>query len=200
MAELLDVVSPDGAAVLGVKDRDAVHRDGDWHRAFHLWVVRGDGILLQRRALHKESWPGLLDATAAGHLVTGETMQDGMREVEEELGVTYAFAQLTSLGVHRIDDEPRPGFVNREHQHVYGIRDERPLESWTAFDRVELDGLVLVGFDGFAALAEGRGTAEPARAWDGERLHDVLLGPADLIPTPYLVELLPRLAELGRSG
>ena len=83
--EILDVFDERGRH-LGTKRRADVHRDGDWHLAFHLWVVAPAGVLLQRRARGKSSWPGFLDASAAGHLLAGEAIRDGLREADEELG------------------------------------------------------------------------------------------------------------------
>jgi isopentenyldiphosphate isomerase len=193
--ELLDVVDADGASV-GVKPRAAVHRDGDWHVAFHLWVAGAGGVLLQRRARTKASWPGRLDATAAGHLVAGEGVADGLREAEEELGVAWPFEALVALGVHRVQDSERAGVFNREVQHVFGVRDDRPLEAFDAFDRAELDGLVLVGHDAFAALAGGSADGVPARAWDGERVRAAEVRAAELVPSPYLPALAGPLAAL----
>src|SRR4051794_10360357 len=197
--ELLDVFDDRGWH-RGVKERDAVHRDGDWHLAFHLWVVRPDGVLLQRRAATKSSWPGRLDATAAGHLIAGEQVRDGLREAEEELGVAYAFGALAPLGVHRVDDAERPGVRNRELQHVFAVCDARPLDAWTGLDREELDGLVLVAHDGFATLAAGGNGAVPARAWDGEALRDVEVAAGELVPAPYLAALAPRLQRVARAA
>jgi isopentenyldiphosphate isomerase len=197
--ELLDVFDEQGRHV-GTKRRADVHRDGDWHLAFHLWVVRAEGVLLQRRAASKASWPGRLDASAAGHLLAGEAIRDGLREAEEELGVAYSFERLTPLGVHRVADGERDGANNRELQHVFAIRDERPLDAWTAFDRVELEGLVLVGHEGFAALAAGAPGAVPGTAWDGERLAPVSVTAAELVPTPYLAALAPELALIGERS
>ncbi|MDX6727243.1 MAG: hypothetical protein QOK49_2048 [Baekduia sp.] len=200
--ELLDVVDEHGRH-LGVKRRGDVHRDGDWHLAFHLWVVRADGVLLQRRARDKSSWPGFLDASAAGHLLAGEAVPDGLREVEEELGAAYAFADLQPLGVHRVADDDHSGMVNRELQHVFAVRDERALEAWTAFDRVEVDGLVLVAHDAFAQLAAaaaaGRDAPAPvtATAWDGTRRSAVAVRAAELVPAPYLAALAAELARVG---
>lgn len=199
MTELLDVYAGDGTTLLGTKPRDEVHRDGDWHLAFHLWVVAPAGVLLQRRARDKDSWPGRLDATAAGHLVAGESVADGLREAEEELGVAYTFAGLVSLGVHRVEDERRPGRRNREHQHVFAVRDERPLEAWTAWDRTELDGLVLVSHDAFAALAAGEGPVA-GRSWDGRRARAVEVAPAELVPTPYLRKIVQPLRNVVAAG
>jgi isopentenyldiphosphate isomerase len=194
--ELLDVFDERGWHA-GIKRRDEVHRDGDWHLAFHLWVVRADGVLLQRRTMTKDSWPGCLDATAAGHLLAGEAVRDGLREAEEELGVAYAFEDLTPFGVHRVDEQ-----ANRELQHVFGVRDERPLEAWTDFDRVEVDGLVLVDHDGFATLTGARGARNgdgpvPMRTWDGERTAEGVVARDELVPAPYLGDLAPLLRRLG---
>lgn len=205
--ELLDVFDERGWH-LGTKPRADVHRDGDWHLAFHLWVVSPDGVLLQRRARDKASWPGYLDASAAGHLIAGEAIQDGLREADEELGAAYAFDDLESLGVHRVDETEQSGLVNRELQHVFAIRDDRPLEAWRDFDRVELDGLVLVGHDAFlelaGALADGderRAALEvPARAWDGSATHALRVTPAEVVPAPYLAAIAPALRRLGRGG
>jgi isopentenyldiphosphate isomerase len=194
--ELLDVYDDRGWHV-GVKDREAVHRDGDWHRAFHLWIVQPGGVLLQRRARDKASWPGRLDATAAGHLIAGEQIRDGPREAEEELGVAYAFDDLMPLGVHRVDDPERDGVRNRELQHVFAVRDDRPLSAWTAFDREELEGLVLVGHEDFAALAGGDAAAAPAQAWDGAVEAAIEVTVQELVPTQYLSAIAPLLARLS---
>lgn len=204
--ELLDVFNERGWHT-GVKRRGDVHRDGDWHLAFHLWVVRADGVLLQRRAATKSSWPSFLDATAAGHLLAGEAVQDGLREAEEELGTVYVFDDLESLGVHRVVDPERSGIVNRELQHVFAVRDERPLEEWTAFDRVEVDGLVLLGHDAFTALAAGVATESVSgtspvrgRAWDGRDVQDIEVGASELVPAPYLPLIAPELRRIAGAA
>jgi isopentenyldiphosphate isomerase len=191
--ELLDVYDPTGERHLGTKPRDAVHRDGDWHRCFHLWVVTADGVLLQRRSRAKEAFPGMLDATAAGHLVAGEQVADGLREVEEELGATWPLEALSDLGVHRVDDHPTPATTNREFQHVFAVFDDRPLTAWTALHRDEVDGLVLVGHDGLGALLSGGRCA--AREWDGTAVRDVEVDAAELVPAPYLAGIAGRLRD-----
>jgi isopentenyldiphosphate isomerase len=198
--ELLDVFDERGWH-RGTKRRDAVHRDGDWHRAFHLWVMSRGGVLLQRRAATKAAWPGRLDATAAGHLLAGEAVRDGLREAEEELGVAYAFDDLLPLGVHRVDEDHEEGLVNRELQHVFAVRDDRPLDAWTGFDREEVAGLVLVGHDAFATLTSGDGDgpatpATPGTEWDGERERAVDVRAGELVPAPYLRSIAGVLARL----
>jgi hypothetical protein len=191
--ELLDVLDEEGRPV-GVKTRGEVHRDGDWHAAFHLWVVQPGGVLLQRRALTKDSWPGRLDATAAGHLTAGESVPDGLREADEELGVAFSFDALIDLGVHLVDERIPGDGRNRERQHVFTVRDARPLDAWTSFDRAELAGLVLIALEDFAVVARGQ-RAVAAREWNGEITQDIEVRPSDLVPSPYLSELPDWLAE-----
>jgi len=104
-----------------------VHRGGLWHRCFHLWVVSGGGVLLQRRAADKEACGGMLDATAAGHLTAGDAVAGGAREAEEELGVAFALDGLASLGMRPVVDHPTQATTNRELQHVFLARDDRPV-------------------------------------------------------------------------
>jgi isopentenyldiphosphate isomerase len=202
--EILDVFDEHGGHI-GTKRRGDVHRDGDWHLAFHLWVVAPAGVLLQRRARDKSSWPGFLDASAAGHLLAGESIREGLREADEELGVAYVFDDLAHLGVHRVADTERSGTVNRELQHVFAVRDDRPLTAWRDFDRVELDGLVLVDHDGFAALAatvddrSARRRTVPAQSWDGAQAAGIEITAAEIVPTPYLHSIAPALRRVGEQ-
>lgn len=192
--ELLDVLDADGRPTGVTKARAAVHRDGDWHAAFHLWVVRPDGVLLQRRAAGKQSWAGYLDATAAGHLVAGEQTLDGLREAEEELGVAFDPDDLVALGVHVVDEPRAAGGRNRERQHLFLVRDDRPLTAYTELDASEVAGLVLVSHEDFAALVGGHQVAH-GRAWDGIVERDTVVSADELVPAPYLPELSTRLLE-----
>ncbi|MCD7838085.1 MAG: NUDIX domain-containing protein [Clostridiales bacterium] len=81
-------------------------------------------VLLQKRADTKESYPGLFDASAAGHVSAGEScVQAALRETREELGVTLSEEQLRLLGVRRlcILDESR-GFRSNEFNSIYLAR------------------------------------------------------------------------------
>ena len=48
--ELLEVLDGYGHPTGIAKPRAAIHVDGDWHQAFHCWIVRGGGseVVLQR--------------------------------------------------------------------------------------------------------------------------------------------------------
>lgn len=133
-AELLDVLTEDGQPTGTTKPRSQVHLEGDWHRAIHIWVVRGaDLVLLQRRALTKDLEPGKLDVSVGGHYRAGELFIDAIREAEEELGITFRPGQLEYLHtVKSVREYPDldPPRLDREFQEVYVGRDDRPLDQF----------------------------------------------------------------------
>src|SRR5438132_12277025 len=90
--ELLEVLDANGRATGRGLARAAIHIDGEWHKAFHCWILRDHGrqVVLQRRALGKDTYPGRWDAAAAGHWRFGESAEDAAREIEEELGLAVA--------------------------------------------------------------------------------------------------------------
>lgn len=171
---------------LGVERRDVVHRDGLWHRCFHLWVISGDGVLLQRRAADKEAFGGMLDATAAGHLLAGESVADGVREAEEELGVAFERGALEALGMRAMVDHPTSATINREFQHIFLARDSRPLAAWTGLDRVEVAGLAWVSVRDFGELVRGAVPGPwPALEWDGRTVAATRIAREEVVPASY---------------
>lgn len=120
--EQVDVLTADGAPTGIVKPKPDVHRDGDWHRAAHLWIVTPDGrVLLQRRAETKESWAGMWDVSVAGHIGAGERPLDAvLREAHEELGLELAPNDLRHLGTLRYQAVLHGGaYIENEFHEVY---------------------------------------------------------------------------------
>ncbi len=133
--EPFDVLTADGTPTGRVKPRAEVHRDGDWHRAIHVWVAGVDEcgtpfLMVQRRSSRKDTWPERLDATVGGHYRAGETLADTLREVKEEIGIIPDGQHLRSLGVRVCAKEAQTGIIDREIQDVFLLRDDRPLEDF----------------------------------------------------------------------
>ncbi len=85
--ELFDVVN-DFDEIIGRRPRSEVHRLGLKHRAVHVLIFNSRGeLFLQKRSMKKDSFPGVWDSSASGHLEIGEDYDAcAMREVHEELG------------------------------------------------------------------------------------------------------------------
>ncbi|KAB1995099.1 hypothetical protein ES319_D13G138300v1 [Gossypium barbadense] len=73
--EYLDNLTKIGKKISVSKPRGDVHRDGDYHKAVHVWnfAERTQELLLQKRADCKDSWPGLWDISSAGHISAGDS-------------------------------------------------------------------------------------------------------------------------------
>lgn len=163
--ELFDVVDQDGIPTGGTKRRADVHRDGDWHRAFHLWMVaRGDDgvprVLFQRRSSGKDTWPNRLDVSVGGHFRSGETIDDVVREVDEEVGIQPKLSDLVYIGRRRaVSDQSQ--WVDRELQEVYVLAFP---EGFPVFrpNVTEIESLVQIAIVDLVRLFRGETASVPA--------------------------------------
>jgi len=153
--EFLDIYNGKGQYV-GKKEREFVHKDGDWHKTFHCWIISkdengNDCVILQKRSENKKAWAGFVDISAAGHLESGETMEDGLRELEEELGVKVEFNKLIDTGIRVCVEEFKEGTINHEFQNVFFLIDNRDIEDYK-LQGEELSGILCVKIDDLLSL------------------------------------------------
>jgi len=121
--EVFDVVDADNR-VVGRERRSVIHARGLLHRAVHLLWIRDDGRLcLQRRSFRKDSCPGLLSTSCAGHLDLGEDYLPAMvRELREENGVSAGPGEL-----REVDAPPAHADLGNEFVRVYLLGGDRPF-------------------------------------------------------------------------
>ncbi len=108
--EYLDIVDENGTPVGETVSREDAHRYGILHRTAHVWIVRKEDsrtqVLLQKRSINKESYPGMYDTSSAGHIPAGEEpLPSAVRELKEELGIDADETQLRYTGTFRIQYE-----------------------------------------------------------------------------------------------
>ncbi|MBA3377697.1 MAG: NUDIX domain-containing protein [Chloroflexia bacterium] len=201
--ELFDVITEDGAPTGIVKRRADVHRDGDWHRAIHVWVYsieRGVPFLLfNLRGQHKDTWPGVLDVTVGGHLAAGESIEQAFREIEEEIGVAADPAQL-----HFLTTRKAYGKVERELQDVFLYRDDRSLGDYRP-NPAELEGLVRIALQDAVAIFSGQATSVGATILDAfsQKVTPLTVTPAILLPDryhPYHLGIANAIERIVRDG
>jgi isopentenyldiphosphate isomerase len=128
--ELFDVLDELGLPTGETKERALVHRDGDWHRSFHLWIIKdGMNVLFQRRSHKKDLEPNKLDVTVGGHFGAGETLLEVVREVEEEIGLKVQLKDLHYLET-RQGERHYEYAVDREFIDVYALRCDQNLDQY----------------------------------------------------------------------
>ncbi len=133
--ELFELLDEKGQATGHIKERSLVHRDGDWHGTVHTWIARrrADGgwqLLFQKRSRAKESFPGKLDISSAGHRQAGEeALPTAVRELEEELGICARPEDLEFLqlrwGIVKENFNGEP-YYDREIASIYLY--EKPVD------------------------------------------------------------------------
>ncbi|XP_020552551.1 nudix hydrolase 3 [Sesamum indicum] len=135
--EYFDVLTKTGERTGMTKPRRDVHRDGDYHRAVHVWlfVESTQEVLLQRRSDCKDSWPGFWDISSAGHISAGDSsLVSARRELHEELGILLPKDAFELLFVFLQESVLNDGkFINNEFNDVYLVTvvDPIPLEAFT---------------------------------------------------------------------
>ena len=171
--EYLDICDESGQPTGEVVPRKIAHRDGILHRTAHVWVVRKEGgkpeILLQKRSMEKESYPGKYDTSSAGHIPAGsEPLPSALRELQEELGISASPDQLTFAGHFRIRYEKifygKP-FRDNEVTWVYVYREPVDIDTLTLqesevdevrwFDPEEVRTEIRTSRERFCVPAEG---------------------------------------------
>ena len=125
--EYLDVVDENGIPTGQVVDRVRAHREGLRHHTAHVWIARHHHgkvqILLQKRCMNKDSFPGCYDISSAGHIPAGEDyVTSALRELKEELGIDAKPEELLDCGLHHMNVEDRfhgEPFIDRQISRVF---------------------------------------------------------------------------------
>lgn len=84
--EYFDICNEAGQPTGEIVARSEAHRLGIRHRTAHVWVAREHNgqveVLLQKRSMHKDSFPGQWDTSSAGHIPAGcEPLESALREL-----------------------------------------------------------------------------------------------------------------------
>lgn len=125
--EYFDVLDEKGNQIGVTKPRTQVHKDGDWHRAVHIWLINSkDELLIQKRSQTKDSYPNMWDISIAGHLLAGQDeISAAIREIQEELGLSFTKKYFQHLFTYKSQKVLNGGtFINNEIDNVYLVHSD----------------------------------------------------------------------------
>jgi isopentenyldiphosphate isomerase len=139
--EYLEVYDESGAQTHKIYSRKEVHTYGYWHKTIHLWLINNQGeLLLQKRALTKDTNPGLWDISVAGHISSGQTVLEALvRETQEEIGYQINPANALFLFQNKNQFQCRD-VIDNEWQEVYIAKCNRTIAELT-FPSEEISAL-----------------------------------------------------------
>ncbi len=129
--EILIVVDEDDN-ILDYLPRSEVHAKNLLHRTISVVVFNSKGeIVLQRRSMGKDTYPGMLGNAAGGHVNQGESYDEAAKkEGEEELKRSLT---LTQVGKTIIDDPKHKTMTT-----IYKTIADGPFD----FDKKEIDEII----------------------------------------------------------
>lgn len=109
MPELLDLYDENARKTGKIIVRGTPIRNGEYSMSVHMYIYNSAGqFLLQKRSMQKKSLPGIWSVTC-GAVSSGEnSVEAGIREAREELGLTVTEEQFEFIG--RI--KRRHSFIN----------------------------------------------------------------------------------------
>ncbi|MBP1155681.1 MULTISPECIES: NUDIX domain-containing protein [unclassified Paenibacillus] len=194
-SEILDIFD-ESMNPMGTATRSEAHAKGLWHQTFQCWIwdnAEGEGALLfQERHPDKDTFPGLLDISCAGHLIAGERAEDGVRELEEELGLRVPFEELIPCGIFPEEDRISPELIDREFCHVFLYPCRHPLTEYRLQEE-EVTGLYRLSIADVRRLAQGTDfslniqgiSADPKRDGSMQSVERTVVA-EDFVPHPEL--------------
>lgn len=140
--ELCDVVDKLGNRTGRVVERGTKLSPEEFYPVIHVWIRdENNNYLIQQRALHRESNPGMW-CTTVGYVMSGEESINGaIREVDEELGIRLLQSQLNRIDRHALDnrfEEVWVAEVSKDSIDTPELGDEVADYKWVSRDELEL--------------------------------------------------------------
>ena len=121
MDELLNIVS-NNDEIIGEETRTNIHTHGWFHREIHVYFVTPKKeLILQHRALDKDTFPDLLDAAVGGHVEIGDSYETAaLREIAEETGLKVKASDLIFINqIKKNSKDESNGKINNVFRFNY---------------------------------------------------------------------------------
>lgn len=145
---------------VGFCNKEIAHKLGLWHKVFGCVIINGKKnkiyFQLKNPNYNKIHNRELLEITAGGHLQSGESLQNGVREIEEETGLNISYQDLTFIKKRKINKKVSKDFILKEFQYYYFIDlNNIVLSDFCNFDKKEVSSFVEVNIKDVIKILNG---------------------------------------------
>lgn len=161
-------------------ERNQAHQAGEPHCAIHIWCLMGSRVLLQKRSTLKKAFPGYWDCSVAGHIKSGESLADSLREAHEELGLELKESELVTLSPERIVHWTSE-FYDREWIDEYTVKKDFSLED-CRFNDGEVEAVTRVHMQDLFKLCFDSEHRVPVSVFDGRDYVEQSLSYSNINP------------------
>jgi isopentenyl-diphosphate delta-isomerase type 1 len=169
MPGLIDVLSENGLRTGEILPRAEIHRLGKIHRAVHLYLFNAKNeLLLQKRSLSVDHYPGVFSISVLGHVDAGESSAATVRrEIEEELGIDASALRIDFLFSYFSEATLNETYIDRQFNDIYVTRaDIDP--GLIRFDPAEVSAIEFVPFERFKEMLSNPAASELAPVYANE--------------------------------
>lgn len=145
--EFIDIFDKEGN-LLGYCEKDKAHKLGYYHKVFGCLIYnskRNKVFLQLKNPNHnKINKKPLLEITAGGHLMSGETLKNGVREIKEETGLDIEYDTLTFLEERTCNKVISKDYKINEFQYYYSCDLNIGVDKFEGYDLEEVIGFIEV--------------------------------------------------------
>ncbi len=135
--ELIDIYD-ENCHLIGSAPKEEAHQKGLWHKVFSCLLVntKKNKVYLQyKSAAHNAvAHANKIDISVGGHLIKGEQVTDGIREIKEESSLNVSFNELVPFGIRKINKYINDNYIIREFSYLYIYDNEFILQDLKSID------------------------------------------------------------------
>ncbi|MCI8545166.1 MAG: NUDIX domain-containing protein [Bacilli bacterium] len=157
-AEYIDIYD-EKERYLGYSEKKKAHELGLFHKVIGCLILSKEKIYFQLKnpkhnGVHEKEY---LEITAGGHLMSGETLKGGVREIEEETGLNVLFEDLTFLEKRICDKRIKEDYIIKEFQYFYYLDIHHfSLLNFKNYDKEEIVSFVELKINDVIHLLNGK--------------------------------------------
>ena len=175
--EFIDIFDKNGN-LLGYCEKNQAHKLGYWHKVFGCLVYnnKSNKVFLQLKNPNhnKVNEKPLLEITAGGHLLSGETVKNGVREIKEETGLDIGYNKLTFIEERICNKTVSKNYKIKEFQYFYAVNLNINVTDFKNYDKEEVMGFVEVDIYDFLKLLKDKRKKIKGKREDGNAVNVTL--------------------------
>jgi isopentenyl-diphosphate Delta-isomerase len=149
----MDVLDENGIRTGEVCSKSKIHEMGKYHRAVHLYLLdKSNRLLLQRRSMFVDHYPGMFSISLTGHVDAGESSGDAVkREIGEELSFDPKNMDIEFLFSFKQSMTIRPNYIDKQFNDIFFCQHEFSTKD-ILFDQTVITEIKLVSLNEFAVM------------------------------------------------
>lgn len=167
--------------LLGYCEKDKAHKLGYWHKVFGCLIYNSkkNKVFLQLKNPdhNKVNKKPLLEITAGGHLISGETLYNGVREIKEETGFDIKYDDLIFLEKRKCNKIISKDYKIKEFQYYYSLDLDVAVDNFKDYDKSEVLSFIEFDINDLVRLLNKKVRAIKGK---NEKLEDIKITLTDL--------------------